>query len=126
MKLLLDENITPRAKTIFEQLGYDVVSIHSLGLRGQSDTVVFKAAQAQQRALLTENGKDFVVQVPPRMQSVNHEGLLWIKYAFKRSQAQVNCQEIDDFLKREKSIANSIWKHEENGLVKRFVKVYPL
>ncbi|WP_106496415.1 DUF5615 family PIN-like protein [Lentibacillus sp. Marseille-P4043] len=57
MKLLLDENITPRAKTIFESLGYDAVNIHSLGMRGKSDIEVFKIALEQERALLTENDK---------------------------------------------------------------------
>ena len=62
MKLLLDEMFPA---TLVEQLrarGHDVVSIHDrdyLRLEGAADEEIFTVAAAEERALVTENVRDF-------------------------------------------------------------------
>ncbi|WP_342543326.1 DUF5615 family PIN-like protein [Paenisporosarcina sp. FSL H8-0542] len=120
----MDENITKKALTIFGNLGYDVVSIQSLGIRGEDDMVVLSEAQRLQRVLITQNGKDFIIQIPPRVQGVNHEGLFWLKYDFTKGIAEVVCNEFDQFISTVESIANEIWLHETNGSIREFNRVF--
>ena len=115
MKLLLDENITPKASDFFKSLGYDVHSIRSLGLFGLPDFAVFELAQREGRVLITHNGKDFIVQIPPLMSGIKHEGLLWLQYEINRRNVNVVCEEIHLFITRVKSIVDSIWVYKGNS-----------
>ena len=61
MKLLVDEDT--KAKQLMVRLahaGHDVVSTTDLALDGQPDEVVFEAARAAERVLLTKNVADYV------------------------------------------------------------------
>jgi len=122
MKLFLDENITLKALEIFRQLGYDVESVQSLGLKGISDEQVFEIAQIQNRILVTHNGKHFIIRIPPRTTDVTHEGLIWLKLQLTRVNAMLVCTNIDNFLKRAGSIANSIWVYNKSSMITR---LYP-
>lgn len=125
MRLLLDENITPKAKILFESLGNDVESLHSLGLLGLDDQTVFSEAQRRQRVLITHNGKDFIIQIPPKRSGVNHHGLLWLKYEMNRKNAEIMCQEINGFFKIICSLKNSIWVLKKVKKSFKFEQRYP-
>ncbi|MEC2861586.1 hypothetical protein BK767_26285 [Bacillus thuringiensis serovar kyushuensis] len=125
MKLLLDENITKKALTVFQNLGYDVESIQSLGAKGMDDNQVLAVAQSQNRALITQNGKDFIIQVPPRVAGVSHEGIFWLKYDFTRNMAEDVCSEFDSFISVKKSIIDEIWLHEVVGSQRQFSCQHP-
>lgn len=82
-------------------------------------------AQTQRRVLLTQNGKDFITQVPPMIFGVEHEGLIWFKYDVRRSEVPAICSEIDTLLKQEGNINGAIWIHEIHGGARRLRKHYP-
>lgn len=122
MKLLLDENITPKAKDYLSALGHDVNSIQSLGLHGINDNDVLRLATTQERVLLTHNGKHFVIKIPPKFKGVQHYGLLWLKYEITKINASNICNKLDDFFKNETSYSNTIWiflKRDETFLFER-------
>lgn len=61
MKLLLDELFPATiAKRLRDEYGHDVVAVTELdALRGLPDADIFLAAQEQERAIVTENVRDF-------------------------------------------------------------------
>ncbi len=61
MKLLLDEMFPAAiAKRLRDEFGNDAVAVTELGeLRGLSDADIFLAAQEEERAVVTENVRDF-------------------------------------------------------------------
>lgn len=110
MKLLLDENIAPKAKQLLEQFGHDVESIFSLSQRGLDDPAIFSLAQQHSRVLITHNGKHFVVLVPPRTPGIKHSGMLWLKIQLTRINATVMCPEMDTFFQSQSNLDNQIWE----------------
>jgi predicted nuclease of predicted toxin-antitoxin system len=60
VKLLIDEMWPPEFAVQLRRRGHDVVSVHERAeLRGHSDPTVFAAAQAEGRAVVTENASDY-------------------------------------------------------------------
>ena len=60
MKLLLDEMWSPEIARQMRLRGHDVTAVaEQAALAGHTDAVVFDAAQAEGRALVTENVADF-------------------------------------------------------------------
>jgi predicted nuclease of predicted toxin-antitoxin system len=60
VKLILDENISPRvAKTLKTENGVDVCHIRDRGLLGATDHEVLNRAFGEDRILVTANVKDF-------------------------------------------------------------------
>lgn len=60
MKLLLDEMWPPRIAIQLRRRGHDAVAVAERPeLRGQPDAVVFAAAQAEGRVVVTENVSDY-------------------------------------------------------------------
>ena len=62
MRLLLDEMYAPAIALELRKRGHDVASVHdaaSPALAGASDPEVLSVAQAEGRALVTENVRDF-------------------------------------------------------------------
>lgn len=62
MRLLLDEMYTPAIAVELRGRGHDVLSVHESSepeLAGAPDDKVLAAAQAEQRALVTENVRDY-------------------------------------------------------------------
>lgn len=78
MKLLLDEQICGKIAERLRDRGHDVVAVTAdPGLAGSSDSDVFEAAQAQERAVVTYNRDDFLTIVRRYGQeSRNHHGLV--------------------------------------------------
>jgi hypothetical protein len=72
LRLLLDEHYSPRIAEQLRRAGHDVVSISERSdLRGLTDPQVFSFAQAERRALLTENTADFI----PEIEKAQRDGL---------------------------------------------------
>ena len=53
MRLLLDNNLSPRLVDVLAQDGWDVVHVGSLGLRAASDRVVLQTARDDDRILVS-------------------------------------------------------------------------
>jgi Domain of unknown function (DUF5615) len=60
VKALLDEQLSPQIAALLRQLGYDVDAVADRpDLVGRSDTFIFGAACSENRAVITNNIKDF-------------------------------------------------------------------
>lgn len=59
VKLLLDENLSPRAAVQLRADGFDVVHLRERGRLGMSDPDVLELAFAEDRVLVTANVADF-------------------------------------------------------------------
>jgi hypothetical protein len=59
LKLLLDEMYPPGLADVLRAAGVDARTVVELAMAGSSDPVIFAAAIADERALLTENVADF-------------------------------------------------------------------
>ncbi len=79
MKVLLDENITQKPIPVLEKYGHDVIHVLNRFRAGESDEDVFRLALKEKRALITLNGKDFVILIPPRAELELHYGLIWLR-----------------------------------------------
>ena len=61
MRVLLDEMYSPAVAEALRELGHDAVSVHDRGdLTAAADTAIFTAMQAERRAIVTNNVRDFV------------------------------------------------------------------
>lgn len=125
MKVLLDENITPKVIIYLKRLGYDVESIQSYGLQGISDKEVLELAVREERILITQNGKDFIIQVPPRENAMHHNGLIWLKFHVTKANAEILSVKMNHFFAIESSLRNSIWRVKVNLGIFYFQKRYP-
>ncbi len=79
MKILLDENITKKSITVLKNYGHDVIHVLDRFNPGESDKDVFRLALKEKRALITLNGKDFIVFIPPQAELTVHYGLIWLR-----------------------------------------------
>lgn len=79
MKVLLDENITQKSISVLEKYGHDVIHVLNRFSAGESDEDVFQLALEEKRVLITLNGKDFVIMIPPRSEVELHYGLIWLR-----------------------------------------------
>ena len=79
MKVLLDENITQKSIKILEKYGHNVIHVLDRLEPGKSDNDVFALALLEKRALITLNGKHFIVFIPPQTDLVLHYGLVWLR-----------------------------------------------
>lgn len=78
MRLLLDEHHDPEVAGRLRERGHDVVAVAEReDLRGQPDPDVFAAAIAEQRAVVTENARDFVpLAARSAAQDIRHYGVI--------------------------------------------------
>jgi Domain of unknown function (DUF5615) len=59
MRLLLDEQLSPEIAQQLQGRGHDVLSVVEAGLRGQEDGALLSWASSQERAVVTNNIRDF-------------------------------------------------------------------
>lgn len=75
MKLLLDENLSPRLPALLVDLYPDSSQIELLGLRGATDTVVWEYAKAQGYVLVSKDNdfrqRSFQYGSPPKVVWLN-------------------------------------------------------
>lgn len=66
MRLLLDENLSPRQAATLREQGYDAVAVLEIGLSGEPDEKIRQHAIAENRVLLTLDA-DFgnILRFPP-------------------------------------------------------------
>jgi predicted nuclease of predicted toxin-antitoxin system len=60
VRLLLDENVSPRIVRQLIAAGHDVYHVRDRGLTGHSDHVIWRRAIDESRILVTINARDFV------------------------------------------------------------------
>lgn len=128
MKVLLDENITQKSISVLERYGHDVIHVLQRFDAGRNDEDVFRLALQEKRALITLNGKDFIVFIPPRIERTLHYGLIWLRgfQVTNKTYEKVMCG-IGEFLKHKgESIKNTYFAMKKKGdmyeVVQRFLK----
>ena len=60
MRLLLDENVSPKIVRALSKAGHNVYHVRDRGLRGRADHVIWRRAIDESRVLVTINARDFV------------------------------------------------------------------
>lgn len=129
MKVLLDENITTKSVPVLEKYGHDVIHVLHRFEAGRSDEDVFQLALQEERALITLNGKDFVVFIPPRTERTLHYGLIWLRGFLVTNKSYENVMDTIGFFLKNKgdSIKNIYYNMRKKGdsyeLIQRFPKV---
>ena len=80
MKALLDEQLSPRIAELLRDRGHDVQAvINRRDLAGRSDRVILEIAAAEERAVVTNNVKDFRPLAAERLaRGESHAGLILI------------------------------------------------
>ena len=76
MRIKLDENLPERLVSVLGGLGHDVDTVHAEHLAGQDDLVVWAAAQAERRFLITQ---DLDFSDVRRFEPGTHRGLLLVR-----------------------------------------------
>ncbi len=129
MKVLLDENITTKSVPVLEKYGHDVIHVLHRFEAGRSDEDVFQLALQEERALITLNGKNFVVFIPPRTERTLHYGLIWLRGFLVTNKSYENVMDTIGFFLKNKgdSIKNTYYNMRKKGdsyeLIQRFPKV---
>lgn len=76
-KLYIDEDITDLLARTLRSAGFDAVSAHEVGMRGQSDEEQLDYAIRQSRAFLTCNIKHFPnIAESYYLKGINHYGII--------------------------------------------------
>ncbi len=127
MKVLLDENITQKSIPVLEKYGHDVIHVLNRFEAGKSDEDVLQLALDEKRALITLNGKDFVILIPPRTELELHYGLIWLKgFQVTRKTYEKVMDIIGIFLKsRGESIKNTYYAVKKKGESYEVIQRFP-
>ena len=91
MKALVDEQLSPQIASRLRESGYDVIAVTERGeLVGSNDRVVLEVASAEDRAVITNNVKDFRPLAAERLaQGRTHAGLILVASKRTRTRAAV-------------------------------------
>lgn len=127
MKVLLDENITQKPIPVLEKYGHDVIHVLNRFRAGESDEDVFRLALKEKRALITLNGKDFVILIPPRAELELHYGLIWLRgFQVTKKTYEGIMDVIGIFLKNKgDSIENTYYAVKKNQDSYEIIQRYP-
>lgn len=126
MKILLDENITPKSIPVLEEYGHDAIYALDRLRAGESDEEVFQLALKEQRALITLNGKDFIVFIPPRTDLELRYGLIWLRgFQVTRKTYDIVMNTIGEFLQGRKWIKNTYYAVKQSGNSYEIIRRYP-
>jgi predicted nuclease of predicted toxin-antitoxin system len=127
MRLLLDENITQKSVAILEKYGHDVIHVLDRFRAGESDEDVFRLAFDEQRALITLNGKDFVILIPPNTNLDLHYGLIWLRgFQVTNKTYEKVMDAIGIFLKgKGNSIKNTYYAVKKTGDSYEMIQCFP-
>lgn len=127
MKVLLDENITRRSILVLEKYGHDVIHVLNRFSAGENDEDVFQLALEEKRALITLNGKDFVILIPPKTELELHYGLIWLRgFQVTKKTYEGVMDVIGLFLKNKgDSIKNTYYAVKKNQDSYQIIQRYP-
>ena len=91
MKALLDEQLSPQIAALLRQAGLDVEAVTDRpDLIGRSDVFIFEVACSEDRAVITNNVKDFRPLAAQRLaQGRIHAGLILLPSARTRTRAAI-------------------------------------
>ena len=89
MKALLDEQLSPRIAAMLRERGHDVTAVGDRAeLIGASDRAILDVASAEERAVITNNIKDFRPLAAERIaRSGRHGGLILLPSSRVRTRA---------------------------------------
>ena len=71
---------------------------------------IFKFAQKEKRALITQNGKHFIILIPPLKPSVNFFGLIWIQNQVTKKNYVAIMQIIGEYFKNTSYTKNTYYR----------------
>ncbi len=127
MKVLLDENITQKSIPVLQKYGHDVIHVLNRFSAGESDEGVFRLALEEKRALITLNGKDFVILIPPRTELKVYYGLIWLRgFQVTKKTYEGVMDVIGLFLKNKRdSIKNTYYAVKKNEGSYEIIQRYP-
>ena len=104
MKLILDEHLSPAIAEQLNRRGHDVVTAADAGLAGLDDAQVLSAAARDQRAVVTNNIRDFrPLHAAYLTMSTVHCGIVLVptsKYSLARDQLRPLIAALDNLLAR--------------------------
>jgi predicted nuclease of predicted toxin-antitoxin system len=91
VRALLDEQLSPEIAVLLRKAGYDVVGLAERGeLAGTTDRVIFEVASREDRAVITNNIKDFRPLAAERLATgATHPGLILLPSTRTRNRAVV-------------------------------------
>ena len=91
MKALLDEQLSPRIAELLRDRGHDVQPVvERRDLAGRSDRVILEVAAAEERAVITNNVKDFRPLAAERLaRGESHAGLILLPSTRTRTRSAV-------------------------------------
>lgn len=94
---------------------------------GKSDEAVFQLAFEEKRALITLNGKDFVILIPPGVEPELHYGLIWLRgFQVTKKTYESVMDVIGLFLKHKgESIKNTYYAVKKRGDSYEIIQKYP-
>ena len=92
MKALLDEQLSPRIAELLRDRGHDVQAVvERRDLAGRSDRVILEIAAAEDRAVITNNVKDFRPLAAERLaREKSHAGLILLPSTRTRTRGAVD------------------------------------
>jgi predicted nuclease of predicted toxin-antitoxin system len=91
VKALLDEQLSPQIAALLRQRGYDVVAVGDRpDLVGRSDRIIFEIAGTEDRAVITNNIKDFRPLAAARLaRGQSHAGLILLPSSRTRTRQAI-------------------------------------
>lgn len=91
MKALLDEQLSPRIAELLRDRGHNVQAVGDRpDLAGRSDRVILEIAAAEERAVITNNVKDFRPLAAERLaRGESHAGLILLSSTRTRTRGAV-------------------------------------
>ncbi len=91
MKALLDEQLSPLIADLLGERGFDVVAVAARrDLVGRSDRAILEAASSEDRAVVTNNIKDFRPLAAERLaRGLTHPGLILLPSSRTRTRAAI-------------------------------------
>lgn len=105
IRFLIDECVSPTLASKARSHGFDAWHVNHRGLRSQPDYRIFKACQAEDLTLVTNNGRDFL---PLYRGAEIHPGLVIIVPVLDRYEQQQLFGVALDWVGRQPNLVNKV------------------
>ncbi len=84
MKLLLDEDLSPKIAVLLRDKGIDALSVHEIGRTGFTDYEQLEYAASEGRCFVTRNRNDYILLTRQFFSSgLSHKGVLILPSMYK-------------------------------------------